>query len=437
MDATHPKNCEERLIDLFNRIAALNPSLNAFTTLFEQEALSDARRLDEQSRQGHIAGPLHGIPISVKDLIDVRGSVTTAASKVHDPHPAGADAPCVASLRKAGAIIFGKCNLHEFALGTTNDESAFGPAHNPRDPSRSPGGSSGGSAAAVAAGLGWGSVGTDTGGSVRIPAAACGVVGLKPTFGEISTRGVLPLSVSLDHVGPLATTVRDAWQMYAVMAGRALAPALPGPVAHIRLGRLSGYFLDALDRDVRQLFDEAIGRLSFEGVSLVDVELPGTDTIASTYIDVSLPEAAAVHARRLERAWGDLSSGVRTRLEMGREIPADRYLKGQQTRGILRDAVDRALRRCDALVLPTLPIPAPLIGATTAATTAGELPVRGLMLRLTQLFNLTGHPAISLPCGDTPGGLPAGLQLVGMRGQTEDLLAAALSCEAHVSPHGR
>lgn len=188
------------------RIAALNPSLNAFVRVFEAEAMAQALVLDEERRRGYSRGPLHGLTVSIKDLIDVEGAATTAASRVRLDQIARADATVVSRLRAAGAVIIGKCNLHEFALGTTSDESAFGAVHNPHDTTRSPGGSSGGSAAAVAADLGWASIGSDTGGSIRIPAAACGVVGLKPAFGEIPTTGVVPLSVSLDHVGPITRT---------------------------------------------------------------------------------------------------------------------------------------------------------------------------------------------------------------------------------------
>ena len=183
---------EATITRTLERIAALNPSVNAFITVLEADALSQARALDEERRQGRSRGPIHGLPISIKDIIDVEGVTTTAAPRVRSGHVAQADAPVVARLREAGAVIIGKCNLHEFALGTTSDESAFGPTRNPHDLSRSPGGSSGGSAAAVAAGMGWASIGTDTGGSIRIPAAACGVVGLKPAFGEIPTAGVGP-----------------------------------------------------------------------------------------------------------------------------------------------------------------------------------------------------------------------------------------------------
>src|SRR5687768_11807718 len=214
----------KNVTDAFERIAQLNATLNAFITLFEAEAMEQARALDEELRQGRSRGPLHGRTISLKDLIDVKGFPTTAASRVRAGHIAHADATIVTRLREAGAVIIGKTNLHELALGTTSDESAFGPVHNPRDPSRSPGGSSGGSAAAVAAGMGWASIGTDTGGSIRIPASACGVVGLKPGFGEIPTTGVVPLSVSLDHAGPLAQTVGDTWAIYNALVGAAPSP---------------------------------------------------------------------------------------------------------------------------------------------------------------------------------------------------------------------
>jgi aspartyl-tRNA(Asn)/glutamyl-tRNA(Gln) amidotransferase subunit A len=415
------------------RIRALNPSVNAFITVFEAEALAQAKILDEEIRQGHSRGPLHGLPISVKDLIDVAGAPTTAASRIRAGHVAAEDAPLVKRLREAGAVIIGKCNLHEFALGTTNDESAFGPVRNPRDPRRSPGGSSGGSAAAVATDMCWASMGSDTGGSIRIPAAACGVVGLKPGFGEISMAGVIPLSVSLDHVGPLTRSVADAWTVYAALTGAEMPPALGMIVSRLRLGKLGGYFLERLDNDVRKRFEEALNRLVSAGASMVDVTINHASTIALTYMNIVLPEAAAFHAKTLDRAPQSYSEGVLTRLKAGREIPAEDYKAAQRDRATLRDEVDRGLMKCDALVLPTLPIPAPLLGATTVSIGSGEEPLRPLMLRLTQLFNLTGHPAISLPCGDTPEGLPCGLQLVGRRQQTVNLLNLALRCERHLT----
>jgi aspartyl-tRNA(Asn)/glutamyl-tRNA(Gln) amidotransferase subunit A len=430
--------------EALERIAELNPTLNAFITVFEADAMDHARVLDEELRQGRPRGPLHGRIVSVKDLIDVSGFPTTAASRVRAGHIARADAIVVSRLRDAGAVIIGKTNLHELALGTTSDESAFGPVHNPHDESRSPGGSSGGSAAAVTAGMGWASIGTDTGGSVRIPASACGVVGLKPTFGEISTVGVVPLSVSLDHVGPLAQNVSDAWDIYAVLAGTAPPAACPErsrgapsrSIDNVRLGKLGGYFLEKLDGDVRARFEEGLGRLKDAGASIVDINLGRLPDIPLTYVHVVLPEAYAYHAEALAKAPGEFGRNIRSRLEMGGQISRDDYVRAQGDRGPMRAAVDKALSSCDVLVLPTMPIPPQKIGAATAMIDSVEEPLRPLTLRLTQLFNLTGHPAISLPCGETREGLPCGLQLVGRRQQTTALLDVALSCEAFVSPRG-
>ena len=425
--------------ETLERISITNASLNAFVTVFEADAMADAHARDAELRQGRSRGPAHGWIVSVKDLIDMAGVPTTAASRSRLSHVASADATVVSRLRQAGAIIIGKCNLHELALGTTSDESAFGAVHNPRDTRRSPGGSSGGSAAAVAAGLGRASIGSDTGGSIRIPAAACGVVGLKPAFGEVPTAGLVPLSVSLDHVGPIATTVSDVWVLYGVLKGTGDVPfetAAP-PRSKITVGRLGGYFSDLLDTHVARQFDAAIERLTDSGVIVRDLRLPGASAIAATYSNIVLPEAFAVHAKALERDPEGYSAGVRQRLLTGRDIPAADYIEAQRVRATLRASVDAALGQCDAIVLPTLPIPAPIIGADTVEIRGVPHMVRPLMLRLTQLFNLSGNPAISIPCGNTSDGLPCGLQLVGRRDDTPGLLAIALTCEAHlgVRPH--
>ena len=422
----------KHVADTLERISALNPTLNAFISVFESEAMEQARALDEERRHGRSRGPLHGRTISIKDLIDVKGVPTTAASRVRAGHIATNDATVVTRLRDAGAIIIGKTNLHEFALGTTSDESAFGPVRNPHDTTRSPGGSSGGSGAAVASGMGWASIGTDTGGSIRIPASACGVVGLKPGFGEVTTVGVVPLSVSLDHVGPLAASVDDAWAIYDALTGSTRPSA--SPLSTLRLGKLAGYFLETLDDDVRVSFDEALSRLSDAGVSIVDVDLGRLPDIPTTYINVALPEAFAYHSEMLKRVPEEFGRNVRARLEMGEQISRDDYFKAQHDRAQMRTAVERGLSNCDALVLPTMPIPPQPVGATTAVVGSIEQPLRPLTLRLTQLFNLTGHPAISIPCGETRDGLPCGLQLVGRHKHTPALLQVALSCEAVVTP---
>ena len=425
---------QTRVRAALDRIAELNPSINAFIAVLDADAMAQAKTLDEELNSGRTRGVLHGQPISVKDLIDIKGSATTAASRVRARHVAREDAEVITRLRNAGAVIIGKTNMHEFALGTTSDESAYGAVRNPHDRNHSPGGSSGGSAAAVAAGMGWASIGTDTGGSIRIPAAACGVVGLKPTFGEVPMTGIVPLSVSLDHVGPLARTVADVWAVFSALAGVAPPPDAPLPAGRLRLGALGGFFLEKLDTDVRHRFVESIDRLKTAGVGVTEVRLGRVPDIAATYLNVALPEAYAQHARALAEVPDEFTESVRTRLLMGRDISRDDYVEAQAQRSRLRAAVDAALSQCDALVLPTLPIPAPEIGASTVAIDSAEEPLRPLTLRLTQLFNLTGHPAISLPCGNTGAGLPCGLQLVGKRQYTVELLKAALSCEMFVTP---
>jgi aspartyl-tRNA(Asn)/glutamyl-tRNA(Gln) amidotransferase subunit A len=420
--------------ETLERIAALNPMLNAFIAVFEDEAMQQARTLDEELRQGRSRGPLHGRTISIKDLIDVKGFPTTAASRVRAGHIASADATLVTRLRDAGAVLIGKTNMHEFALGTTSDESAFGPVRNPHDPSRSPGGSSGGSGAAVAAGMGWASIGSDTGGSIRIPASACGVVGLKPTFGEISLAGVVPLSVSLDHVGPLAQNVGDARAIYDALIERAQPSPVPRSIGAVRIGKLGGFFLEMLDNDVRARFEAALEHLRKAGASIVDVDLGRLPDVQTTYLNVALTEAYAYHAEALAKVPGEFSDSVRSRLEMGGTISRDDYVQAQGDRAVMRSVVDQALSKCDVLVLPAMPIPPQKVGATEAVIDGRVHPLRPLTLRLTQLFNLTGHPAISLPCGHTQEGLPCGFQIVGRRHQTPELLQVALSCEAHVSP---
>ncbi len=430
----------ERLVtDTLERIARVNPAINAFITVAGERALAEARRLDAERARGRYLGPLHGVPITVKDLIDVEGLPTTAASRVRRAHVAREDAPLVARLRAAGAIVIGKTNLHEFAYGTTSEDSAYGAVRNPVDPTRSPGGSSGGSAAAIAAGLCAGSVGTDTGGSIRIPSAACGTVGLKPTFDELPCDGVVPLSRSLDHVGPMAADVTSVWMLYQAMAGGVGGrggPPLQGGAAPgeglraVRFGVPRRYFLDRLDNDVRARFEETIERLRHADARVIDVDVPHTDAIATVYLHIQLPESSAYHAVTLEREPESYTPPVRVRLEMGRYVLAEDYARAQRGRDVLRGEVDAALRDVDALALPTLPIPAPTIGQATVRIGTADIPVRAVMLRLTQLFNITGHPAISLPCGQTPAGLPVALQLVGARHATPGLLGVALACES-------
>ena len=416
------------------RIRAENPRLNAFILVTADEARRQARRADEELAAGEDRGPLHGVPISIKDLFDVIDTPTTAASRVRDGHVASSDATVITRLRRAGAVLIGKTNLHEFAFGTTNEDSGYGPARHPLDPTRTPGGSSGGSAASLAAGMALATLGTDTGGSIRIPAAICGSVGLKPSYGELPTDGVVPLSRTMDHVGPLALTVTDAWHVFHALRGDTyLRPLAPSAVRQLRFGVPRKYFCELLDTDVRRTFNASVDALRADGATVHDVEIPNVRFIAAIYVHIVFGDAAPYHAAALEKMPERYTAPVRLRLEMARYVLAEDYTRALEGREVLRREVDAALSGYDALLLPTVPIPAPPLGATTVDIDGSKEPIRNVMLRLTQLFNITGHPAISLPCGTTSSGLPCGLQLVGTRGQTDQLLHVAAGVERIVS----
>jgi aspartyl-tRNA(Asn)/glutamyl-tRNA(Gln) amidotransferase subunit A len=407
-----------------------NRALNAFITVMADEARLDAARADRERAGGLDRGSLHGVPISVKDIFDVTATVTTAGSRVREGIVAAHDAVLVQRLRAAGAVIVGKTNLHEFAFGTTNEDSAFGPARHPLDPSRSPGGSSGGSAASVRAGMCLGSLGTDTGGSIRIPAAACGLVGLKPAYDELPMAGSIPLSRTLDHGGPITRTVTDAWHMLHALRDRnPIKPLAATPAARLRLGVPRRYFCELLDAGAERAFDDALERLREVGAAIEDVEIPHAPLIATVYVHICFGDAAAYHAATLESVPEKYTTNVRTRLEMARYVLAEDYVRALDGQRTLRREVDEALTVRDALVLPTLPMVAPTLGAATVTIGTAEHPVRNVMLRLTQLFNVTGHPAITLPCGTSSSGLPYGLQLAGASGQTDTLLHVARGVE--------
>lgn len=432
--ATRATSAEAVTEQCLATIAERDAAINAFITVTADRARADARERDREIAAGAPARPLHGTPVSLKDLIDVRGVPTTAASKVRAGHLADADAPVVTRLRAAGAVIIGKTNLHEFALGTTNEESAFGPVRHPLDANRSPGGSSGGSAASVLAGMAYASIGTDTGGSIRIPSAACGLVGLKPSLGEIPVDGVVPLSTTLDHVGPLCRSVDDAALLYDVMRGATPSRVQARPVRGLRLGVPNDYFLALLDPQVASAFERARAALADAGAVVETVAIPHAGDIGAVYTHISLPEAAAYHAKTLERRGDDYTPNVRLRLEMGRYILAEDYVRALRGRDVLTREVDAALQGRDGLLLPTLPVPATRLGAVTVKVGTSEEPVRNITLRLTQLFNITGHPAITLPCGTTAEGLPIGVQLVGGRRGTAALLTTAAALERHLGP---
>jgi aspartyl-tRNA(Asn)/glutamyl-tRNA(Gln) amidotransferase subunit A len=417
------------------RIDELNARHRAFITVTADEARRAARDADRELAAGRDRGPLHGIPVSLKDLIDQAGAPTTAGSHVRPAIPAAGDAVVTARLRAGGAVLVGKTNLHEFAFGTTSEDTAFGAVRHPLDPERSAGGSSGGSAVAVATGMSILSIGTDTGGSVRIPSAACGLVGLKGAYGEVPCDGVVPLSETLDHVGPLARTVADAAAAYYVLSRRTARPPRPVAAGSLRLGRLSGYFEEVLAPGVRQAYARALDALAHAGATIEPVTIPHAHEIPAIYLHLMAPEAAAYHARTLESCPERYTPAVRTRLEACRYMLAEDHVRARQGQRVLRAEVDAALASRDALVLPGLPIEAPPLGSDQLEIDGRRETVRSLTLRLTQPFNVSGHPAIVLPAGESDR-LPVSLQLVGHHGATALLLDVAATAEHVLAGRG-
>ena len=412
------------------RIEHLNPKLNAYITVTGELALAHAKKAETElfaprGRKGHRdRGLLHGIPISLKDNIYARGVRTTAGSKILKDFIPKDDAVVVAQLKQAGAIILGKTNMHEFAYGVTSNNPHYGPVRNPWDLERIPGGSSGGSAAAVAAGLCYGSIGTDTGGSIRIPASLCGVVGLKPTWGRISCERVVPLSPALDCTGPLARTVRDAAILTSAIYFRgAREPDLSKPATlrvnlrKICLGIPRQLFFDALSTEVRKAFDSAVRDLCKAGMTTADISIPQLDEAEDAANHIAWVEATLFHSQQgyFPARASDYAEDVRSRLEMGAKVSALDYLQALEIQKQLVVQLHMALAEsdADALIVPTTPIVAPLINEETTRLAAHQYPTRALLLRLNRPANLAGVPAISLPCGFTPSGLPIGLQLMG------------------------
>jgi aspartyl-tRNA(Asn)/glutamyl-tRNA(Gln) amidotransferase subunit A len=371
-------------------------------------------------------GPLSGIPVVVKDLIDVAGMPTRCGSAVlAGAAPAEADAEVVARLRAAGAVVVAKAHTHEFAYGPTGDVAAEGPCRNPHDPSRITGGSSSGSAAAVAAGLVPLALGTDTGCSVRTPAALCGVVGLKPALGVLPTTGAFPLSETCDHVGLLGADVATVATAFGALTSSRIDPS--APVAGSVIGRPADRYWQAHDPEITAAVDRAAAALARDGATVREVRLPGIDELAATYSVIVGAEAGATHAHWLAERPGDYQPRTRSRLTAAAAITGADYVAAQRTRRRMRAALTARMRAegIDLLVLPTTPIRATPIGATEVDAPDGvRLSVAPALLSLTLPFNLLGWPAVSVPGRDVPG-LPAGVQVAAVRGGEQAVLAAA------------
>jgi aspartyl-tRNA(Asn)/glutamyl-tRNA(Gln) amidotransferase subunit A len=424
------------------RIDKLNPVLNAFITVSDERALRAAKEaeaaLSMRSKKAvEDLGPLHGIPISLKDNIYTKDVRTTGGSKILKNFVPQQDAAVVALLKKAGAVILGKTNLHEFAYGTTSNNPFYGAVKNPWDVERISGGSTGGAAAGLAAGLGYASVGTDTGGSIRIPSALCGVVGLKPGVRQVSVDGVIPLSTTLDVVGPLARSVDDAALMFDVLmaqenGGRSFRPPQQGAenFAGWKLGIPRAFFLELVSPEVLKAFENAVRILKNGGAEVKEVDVPLLHETEQAGNEIAWAEATLYHE---ECGWypqraAEYGEDVRLRLEMGTKVKATTYLRALGMRAKFIEGMSQVFRQqgVDALIAPTTPMAAPKIGEETTTIDGKGQATRGMLLRLNRPANLTGMPAISVPCGRTEDGLPVGLQLMGpMRSEAELLRLAA------------
>jgi aspartyl-tRNA(Asn)/glutamyl-tRNA(Gln) amidotransferase subunit A len=427
----------EVMDNLLTRIATLDPEVSAYVVL-NSAALAEAERCTEELKRGSRRGPLHGVPIAVKDNYLTADMVTTAGSHAPGYTFAREDAAAVARLRAAGAILVGKTRTHEFAWGTETP-----PTRNPWDPSRIPGGSSGGSAAALAARMAYGALGSDTGGSIRIPASLCGVVGLKPTFGRVSRTGVVPHSWSLDHAGPLALSVRDAALLLNVLAGHdardpgsANVPvpdyteSLSAGVAGLRVGVCRNHFFGSNEAEVEAQVERAIADLAGLGAQVIDFEVPNLKYGLGAIFAIELASSSAYHDRGLQRgATAAMADDVRTLVEIGRLVSASDYLKAEQLRTCLIEDFKAVFERVDVMVVPASPVTAWQRGQTTVVTGGMEESPLAASWRLTYPFNLTGLPALSVPCGFDSRGLPVGLQIVGKPFDEATILRVAQTYE--------
>ena len=431
------------------RIERWNPRLNAFITVMAEGAVAEARVAEDQILRGEWRGPLHGVPIALKDLIDVAGVRTTAASALYKDRVAEDDAEVVRRLRQAGAVVIGKNNLHECAYGGSSLVSYFGEVRNPWDESRIAGGSSGGSAAAVAAGLTCAAIGTDTAGSIREPAALCGCVGLKPTYRRVSSRGVIPLSWSLDHVGPLTVCVADAAIVLQAIAGYDAGDVTSAdvPVADylgsldndgklLRVGVLREYFYDELDPEVAAATEHALRGMEtlvgeMKEIRLADfgVEVPSDRRLQSA-------EAYAFHAGNAAENPGAYLPETLRRIRTGEQVTASEYILQRRELEEARRNIGRVFGAVDVLVTPTTPMPAPSIGELKTDPDALR-PAELRLLRNTRPFNVWGLPAISVPCGFTQSGLPIGLQIAGPHWREDLVLRVGHAYEQATAWHKR
>ena len=434
-----PVELTESVLD---RIARLNDRMRAFITVTADRALESARTAEKELAANQAVGPLHGVPVSLKDLYDTQGVRTTAGSKVFADRVPTADGFVVQKMLKAGAVVLGKNNLHEFAFGVTTVNPHYGIARNPWNADYISGGSSGGSGVAVALSMGCGSLGSDTGGSIRIPASLCGVVGLKPTYGRCSLRGIVPLSWSLDHPGPMGQTVEDVALLLGVMAGHdpgdpysqdkpvpSYLDGLTGNVKGLRIGVPRSYFFDGIASEVDDAVKAALRTFERLGATIVDIDLKTAPLQRGVWSQIASPEAYAFHEEFLATKGGDYGADVRSRLEIGRLLLSIDYVRAQRVRSAMKEECRKAFETVDVMVTPSLPIVPPRIDQSTAQRGGVTEPLGVLLTRCTRHFNVTGLPAISIPCGFSPEGMPIGLQIAGRAFDEMTVLRAAHAYE--------
>jgi len=405
-----------------DQIAKLNPVLNAFITVTGDSALARAQELDRELAQGIDRGRLHGVPIAHKDLMYTNGIRTTSGSKLFADFVPDRDAAVVQKLDEAGAVMVGKAGLHELAYGITSDNPHFGTIRNPSNAEHSPGGSSGGSGVAVATGMAFIATGTDTGGSIRVPASFCGVAGLKPTYGLVDRSGVQPLGLSLDHVGPLARTVGDVRLALDAMSDPARRKPAPASLREIRVGLPENFYFDSVAPEVKAAVQQAARRAEELGVRVIPVRVPDIEALNTVGLVILLSEAAAVHQANLHRR-GDFGSDVLALLDQGSLIPAVDYVNAQRQRKLIVEEFHALFRGIDCLFTPATPITAPRIGQSEVTLDGTTHNTRILTTRFARGINVLGFPALSIPCGRSAEGLPIGLQMIAQPFE-EDLLLA-------------
>ena len=424
-----------------DRITKLDPKLNAFITVMEENARDQARQTDEELAQGLDRSPLHGIPVAVKDVFSTQGVRTTCGSKVFADYIPRRDAAVVEKLKAAGAILIGKTNMHELAYGITSTNPHFGAVRNPWDLERIPGGSSGGSGSAVAADMVFMAMGSDTGGSIRIPASFCGTVGLKPTFGRVSRYGVMPLDFSLDHMGPLTRSVRDAALTLNVLAGFDLRddtssrqpvddylPAEKVLIRGLRIGVPENFYFHRVDPATAQAVRQTAQTAEALGGHIIPVRVPDIPAINTIGRIILLSEASALMERHLAHR-ENFGADVLALLDQGRLLSATDYVNAQRLRRLAQQEFQALWRHVDCLLTPTTPTAAPKIGQTTVDTGEGAEDVRIASTRLVRAINVLGLPALSIPCGFNEGGLPLGLQIIGPAFQETVILRVGAAIE--------